>query len=126
MALLVTTLASAQPKQIKEIRSFSEWWPKFQSAVKKGDAAVVAAKIQYPMQWENGATRDVKTPDEFLGHFHSYITSEIKRIVAAKRPVKEDNFTYTITWKARGNEYCLYFKDRGHGFALDGLSEGPP
>jgi hypothetical protein len=35
------------------------------------------------------------------------------------------NGIYIITWKARGNEYSLYFKPQAPAFVLDGLSEGP-
>lgn len=78
------------------------------------------------MQWENGPTRDVQVATAFAARFDFYFTSDIKNVIATRPPAQEGRGGYSITWKARGNEYSLYFKDRGAGWALDGLSEGPP
>ena len=78
------------------------------------------------MQWENGPLRDIKTEAEFVRNFNKYFTAEIRRMIAQRKPERYPN-GYIITWKARGNEYSIYFKaDPSGGFVLDGLSEGPP
>lgn len=105
---------------------FAAWWTQFQSAVAKRDAAAVTKAAKFPMQWENGPTRDVAAATAFAARFDFYFTSEIKNLIATRAPAQEGRDGYTITWKARGNEYSLYFKNRGAGWALDGLSEGPP
>jgi hypothetical protein len=61
----------------------------------------------------------------FLKGFDTYFTAEIRKAIATGKPDRLPDGTYTITWKARGNEYSLYFKPQGSGFLLDALSEGP-
>ena len=63
---------------------------------------------------------------DFARRFGFYFTADIQRSIASRKPMQEGRDTFIITWKARGNEYSLYFKDGGQGWALDGLSEGPP
>jgi hypothetical protein len=105
---------------------FSKWWPAFQASVAKTDAKSVVKGVHYPLQWENGKIRDIKSEAEFVRSFSTYFTPEIKRMIAQGKPEKFPG-GYSITWKARGNEYSIYFKpDPSGGFALDGLSEGPP
>lgn len=104
---------------------FAKWWPKFQAAVKSGDAKTVAAGAAFPMHWENGPVREIASQADFLRGFDSYFTADLKRAVASRKAEKIPD-GYMITWKARGNEYSLYFKPAGGGFVLDGLSEGPP
>lgn len=106
---------------------FEKWWPTFQRAVAQRDAKVVADGANFPMNWENGPIREIKTEADLLNKFDSYFTGEIRRRVAARKPERLPSGTYILTWKARGNEYSLYWKPRGSGaFVLDGLSEGPP
>jgi hypothetical protein len=105
---------------------FDKWWPAFQTAVARNDAKAVVRSVHYPLQWENGKIRDIKSEAEFIRGFNTYFTPEIKRMIAQLKP---EHFPtgYSITWKTRGNEYSIYFKpDPSGGFVLDGLSEGPP
>jgi hypothetical protein len=113
-----TPAKSAQP-------SFDAWWPQFQKAVATNDAKTVAAGVQFPLQWENGPIRDVKSAAEFEQKFAALFTPEIKKMIATQKP-KWLGREYAITWKARGNEYSLYFKPNGERFVFNGLSEGPP
>lgn len=46
---------------------FVKWWPHFQAAVAKSDAPAVVQGAHFPMHWENGPTREIKTPDELTG-----------------------------------------------------------
>ena len=79
------------------------------------------------MNWENGGIREIKTKAELLNRFDVYFTPEVRKKVSGGKPARLPNGTYILTWKARGNEYSLYFKPGGGGvFSLDGLSEGPP
>ena len=126
----VATKAPAVPKPTaattpQATASFATWWNQFQAAVVKRDASTVSKGAKFPLQWENGPTRDIKVATAFAARFDFYFTSDIKGVIASKTP-EQDKEGYSITWKARGNEYSLYFKDRGTGWALDGLSEGPP
>ena len=104
---------------------FAKWWPGFQAAVAKGDAKVVAQKTRFPLSWENGPIREIGTEAEFLKGFDTYFTAEIRKAIATGKLDRLPDGTYSITWKARGNEYSLYFKPQGSGFLLDALSEGP-
>lgn len=77
------------------------------------------------MDWELKAVRQIKTREDFIAHFASYFPADMKRAVASAKPVAIPE-GYMITWKARGDEYSLYFRPSGSGFALFALSEGPP
>ena len=71
--------------------------------------------------------REIKTQTELVNRFDVYFTPEIRKKVAGGKPERLPNGNHILTWKARGNEYSLYFKSGGEGaFVLDGLSEGPP
>jgi hypothetical protein len=106
---------------------FAKWWPQFQTAVAQHDVNTVARGVQFPLNWENGPIRAIKTEADLAKSFDTYFTPEIRKIIATKKPERMPNGVYSITWKARGNEYSVYFKPGGPGlFVLDGLSEGPP
>ena len=117
-SILLVTCAGADD-------GFAKWWPEFQAAVKAGDAKTTTADSKFPMQWELGAVREVKSQEEFIRRFNTLFTADMKRAVAAEKPAQVPE-GYMITWHARGNEYSLYFHPSGGGFALAGLSEGPP
>ncbi len=103
------------------------WWTHFQAAVASRDAHAVARGVQFPLNWENGKIREIKTEADLANSFDTYFTAEIRKLVATRKPERMPNGVYSITWKARGNEYSIYFKPGGAGsFILDGLSEGPP
>ncbi len=105
---------------------FANWWSNFQAAVGKGDAQAVARGARFPMSWENGKVREIRTGAELTGRFNLYFTAEIRQAVANGKPERLPNGQYIVTWKARGNEYSMYFDDGGKGaFRLSGLSEGP-
>jgi hypothetical protein len=105
---------------------FAKWWPSFQAAVARRDAKTIAQGIDFPLNWEIGPTRQIKTEADLANRFDFYFTAEIKKTIATKMPQRLPNGIYIITWKARGNEYSLYFKPHASDFVLDGLSEGPP
>ena len=107
--------------------AFSKWWPQFRIAAAASDAKAVSEGVHFPLNWENGKIREIKTQEDFTQNFVRYFTPEIQKIVATKKPERLPTGTYSITWKARGNEYSIYFKPAAAGaFVLDGLSEGPP
>jgi hypothetical protein len=127
--LLVSALlfqATPSPTSTNKGADFAKWWAGFQAVVAKRDVGTVAQGVQFPLNWENGPIRDIKSAADLKFRFDSYFTAEIKKIVATKKPERLSTGTYSITWKARGNEYSIYFKPQGNSFALDGLSEGPP
>ena len=104
---------------------FGAWWPTFQAAVAGHDVKAVALGAKFPMNWENGPVRQIKTASDFAGRFDVYLTPEIRKAIAKIKPERLPNGNYILTWKARGNEYSLYFAPLENGYALDGLSEGP-
>ncbi len=107
--------------------AFRKWWPGFQSAVAKHDAKAVAQGMRFPQPWENGpAIREIKSKADLTARFNVYLTAEIKKQIASKKPERLPNGNYIIVWHARGNEYSLHFTPSGNSFALDGLGEGPP
>ncbi|HYL74516.1 MAG TPA: hypothetical protein VEU96_09945 [Bryobacteraceae bacterium] len=122
LAVLLPCIAPADDKA-----AFAAWWPHFQAAVAGRDAHTVARGVQFPLNWENGKIREIKTEADLANNFDTYFTAEIRKLIAARKPERMPNGVYSITWKARGNEYSIYFKPGGAGnFILDGLSEGPP
>jgi hypothetical protein len=107
--------------------AFQKWWPGFQSAVTKHDAKAVAQGMRFPQPWETGPViREIKSAADLAARFDVYLTPEIKKEIASKKPERLPNGNYIIVWHARGNEYSLHFTPAGSGFALDGLGEGPP
>jgi hypothetical protein len=126
MRLLALALLLSLQIHAQDQAGFAKWWTPFQAAVARRDVKTIAEGVQFPLNWENGPTRNIKTEAELANRFDFYFTAEIKRIIATKRPERLPNGIYIITWKARGNEYSLYFKPQSSAFALDGLSEGPP
>ncbi len=122
-AVIFVSVANAQNPDA----AFQKWWPGFQSAVAKHDAKTVAQGMRFPQPWENGpAIREIKTAADLTARFDVYLTPEIKKEIAGKKPERLPNGNYIIIWHARGNEYSLHFTPAGSAFALDGLGEGPP
>jgi hypothetical protein len=123
LALMLVGLLGAQNGDA----AFRKWWPGFQAAVAKHDAKAVARDMRFPQPWENGpAIREIKSETDLTARFDVFLTPEIKKQIATKRPERLPNGNYIIIWHARGNEYSLHFTPAGDGFALDGLGEGPP
>jgi hypothetical protein len=123
LAVMVASIALAQ----RDDAAFRKWWPGFQAAVAKHDAKAVARGMRFPQPWENGsAIREIKSEADFTARFDVFLTPEIKKQIATKRPQRLPSGNYIIIWHARGNEYSLHFTPAGEGFALDGLGEGPP
>jgi hypothetical protein len=120
LALLVFSLSAFGADD-----GFAKWWPQFQSAVAKGDAKAISEGAKFPLGWENGPVRAIKTREDFIAHFATYFTADMKRAVASGKPVGIPT-GYMIVWKARGNEYSFYFQPAGGSYAFAGLSEGPP
>jgi hypothetical protein len=125
-ALLLLSALVFQAAPAAQNADFAKWWPQFQSAVAKGDFDAVAQGVTFPLYWENGAIREIKSAADLKFRFNSYFTAEIKKMVATKKPERLPTGFYIITWKARGNEYSILFKPQGNTFALDSLAEGPP
>jgi hypothetical protein len=123
LALVAAGIALAQNGDA----AFRKWWPQFQAAVAKHDAKAVARGMYFPQPWENGpAIREIKSEVELTARFDVFLTPEIKKQIATRRPERLPNGKYIIIWHARGNEYSVHFTLVGDGFALDGLGEGPP
>jgi len=119
LALLLPVLTAAPAAE------FAKWWSAFQASVAKGDAKAVARQTRFPLSWEYGSIREIQTEAEFVSGFDKYFNAEIRKAIATQKPDLLPDGTYIITWKARGNEYSLYFRPQGTGFQLDALSEGP-
>ncbi len=107
---------------------FADWWPHFQASVAAGDAQAVAQGMQFPISWENGPIREIRTREDFVAHFASRFPADMRRAIATVKPERLPNGQYIVTWKARGNEYSLYFDrvQKDGAFRLSALSEGPP
>src|ERR1700694_4840705 len=89
---------------------FAKWWPQFQTAVAQRDVKAVARGVQFPLNWEHGPIRTIKAEADLTKSFDGYLTPESRKISAGKKPERMPNGVYSITWKARGNEYSVYFK----------------
>jgi hypothetical protein len=105
---------------------FAKWWPEFKAAVAKNDPKAIVHGAQFPMQWELGKIRKVDSEADFLAHFDTYFTADMRKAVAAAKPVSIPGDQYMITWRARGNEYSMYFLAKSGAYVLFALSEGPP
>ena len=81
LAILIHPLLTADADD-----DFAKWWPGFQAAVAKGDAKAVAQRAHFPLSWENGPTREIRTEAEFLKGFDSYFTGEIRKAIATGKP----------------------------------------
>ena len=125
-ALTLALVVLSMPRLAFAAGDFSAWWPKFQTAIAAHDVQAVAYGAKFPMSWENGPVRQIPAASDFTSRFDTYVTPEIRHAIAKIKPERLPNGTYILTWKARGNEYSLYFAPLGDAYALDGLSEGPP
>src|ERR1700685_1764440 len=113
MAFLVLVVAGAALAQNGDA-AFRRWWPGFQAAVAKHDAKAVARGMRFPQPWEDGAAiREIKSEADLTARFDAFLTPEIKRQIATKRPEHLPNGNYMIVWHARGNEYSLHFTPAG-------------
>ena len=119
LAILALAAVSMQAED------FAKWFQHFQSAVAKGNGEAATERADFPMDWEYGSTRKIPARAVLVGRFNSYFTDEIKQAVATKKPEHLPTGEYIITWKARGNEYSMYFKAVSGTYALFALSEGP-
>jgi len=122
--LFLARVAAAAPPEAPS--DFGAWWRDFQATLARRDVKAIAALAHYPLNWENGTIRQIKSAQDLIDNFDQYFTPEIRKIIASKTPQREPTGNYVITWKARGNEYSLYYKPEGAAFVMDGLSEGPP
>jgi hypothetical protein len=104
---------------------FTAWFPQFQAAVSRNDAKEIAGLTHFPINWELRKVRRVETDADFVAHFAAYFPADMKKAVAQAKPVPIPD-GYMLTWKARGDEYGLYFKKLSGRWVLNGLSEGPP
>jgi hypothetical protein len=126
ITLMLLSALAFQAAPASQNADFAKWWAQFQAAVAKGDFDAVAQGMMFPLDWENGAIREIKTAADLKFRFNSYFTAEIKKMIATKRPERLPTGFYIITWKARRYQYSILFKPQGNTFALDSLSEGPP
>jgi hypothetical protein len=101
------------------------FFQQFQAAVARNDAKAAAQGAHWPMQWENGPIREIKSEAELAARFNTFFTAEIRGQIQSGKLAKLGAEQYAITWKARGNEYSLYFKLHDGRWVFDGLSEGP-
>jgi hypothetical protein len=122
MKILALLLLSLGAKGADD--GFAKWWPQFQAAVAKGDAKGITERAKFPLQWELGPVREIKTREDFAARFATYFTADMKKAVASGKPVAIPG-GYMIVWKARGDEYSFIFRPAGASYALFGLSEGP-
>lgn len=124
--MILTVSASVSLAAHPPAADFGKWWPQFQAAVAKHDAKAVAGMTTFPLDWELGKVRRVATADDFVAKFDSYFPPDMVKAVATRKPDQSPKNEYSITWKARGDEYSLYFREDGKGgFVLWALSEGP-
>ena len=121
--LVLAVLLAAAPELQAADSDFAKWWPAFQAAVANGDAKIIAQGVDFPIQWELGSLHQLMSAAELAKHFDKYCPADIRKAIAAAKP---DPGERGVTWKARGNEYSLYFKAVGKGFAMDYLSQGAP
>lgn len=127
VCLAAVTAVSSLLARADDRADFAKWWPSFQMAVVNHDVSAIAKGVKFPLNWENGKIREVKSEGDLKKNFDAYFTAEIQKLIATRKPERYPNGVFNITWKARGNEYSVYFKPSTAGtFVLDGLSEGPP
>jgi hypothetical protein len=72
--------------------AFRKWWPGFQAAVAKHDAKAVSRGMRFPQPWENGpAIREIKSEADLSARFDVFLTNEIRKQIATKRPERLPN-----------------------------------
>lgn len=122
---ILAALALLAMSAIAADDGFAAWFPQFQAAVAKNDAKAIAGFARFPIDWELGKVRRIETDADFFAHFAAYFPADMRKAVAQAKPVPIPD-GYMLTWKARGDEYSLYFKKLSDRWILNGLSEGPP
>src|SRR5260370_42100974 len=91
LAVLPALLAAADTSSA----DFNKWWPQFQTAVAHRDVKAVTRGVQFPLNWENGPIREIKTEADLTKSFDVYFTAEIRKIIAGKQPERMPNGVYS-------------------------------
>lgn len=66
------------------------FWPKFQSAVAKGDKEAVAAMVKLPLTMPYGV-KTIKTKAQLLQNYAKIFDAETLKCFAAAKPERENN-----------------------------------
>ena len=78
----------AQPAQ--NTSAFDAFWPKFRSAVARGDREAVAAMTRFPLTMPYGVPA-VKTKAQFLQRYARIFDAASRKCLAAGRPEREND-----------------------------------
>jgi hypothetical protein len=105
---------------------FAKFWPEFRAAVAKNDAKAIARGVEYPLDWELGKVRKITSEADFIAHFNTYFTADMRKAIATGRPESIPGNQYLLIWHARGNEYSFHFLAKNGTYVLFALAEGPP
>ncbi len=68
-ALMLALIVVWMSGPMEAVGDFSAWWARFQAAVAAHDAQSVARGAKFPMNWENGPVRQIKTESDFTSRF---------------------------------------------------------
>jgi hypothetical protein len=105
---------------------FTKFWTEFKAAVAKNDAKAIVNGVEYPIDWELGKVRKITSEADFVAHFSSYFTADMRKAIATGKPESIPGNQYLLIWHARGNEYSLHFLAKNGTWVLFALAEGPP
>lgn len=113
----VATIAMAQaPKP-----DFAKWWPQFQAAVAKHDAAAIADMTTFPAKWPLEKASRIESKADFIQKFDSYFPEEARQAIATAKPRLSEG-KYYVAWEKGVYDYAFCFKSDGKGgFRLDSL-----
>lgn len=107
--------------------TFIVYYDVFREAVRTGDRHKVADLTDFEKYtWEANEDFRVKNRETFLENYSEMFTAAIKSRIETAEPVKIDDNSWFITWRAQGSEYSLHFYRKGKGgFKFSGLAVGP-
>ena len=105
---------------------FAKFWTEFKATVARNDAKGIVRGVEYPLDWELGKVRKVTSEADFVAHFSSYFTADMRKAIATGKPELVPGNQYLLIWHARGNEYSFHFLAKNGTYVLFALAEGPP
>jgi hypothetical protein len=126
LLLLLTGQAAAAPRA-RSADTIEQVWAAFQAAVQANEKEQVASLMRFPLDgWDENDVGTQITKADFMKNYARMFTPNVKRGIAAGKPVKQEDGSYAVIWHgARNAKYTLGFENvEGQGYRCTFLAIG--